>query len=248
MDSFLPKIRKLSAEKPIFWSVLVFVIAAVLVGLLSLLFYGTEFYEKYLLKAQGMLLELLILGAFVYWLNWLGERQRTIKRYLEEIKDYSEWLEPDATYRIVGNIKRLNREGVTQINLEGACLKGAFLWEANLAGANLKGTNLEGALLVKANLRGAILENANLKEASLSKADLTGASLWEAELCDAFLGKANLTEANLRGANLLGTDLLQADLAATELAGAIYNSETNWPKGFNPRITRAVLVENRVTK
>ncbi len=108
-----------------------------------------------------MSFDLLIFGLFLLWLTKPGEKRRerdlNIQRYQEEIEDYLGWDEKEAMYRIVGNIKRLNREGITNIYLKKANLKGADLHKANLEGANLTDARLEaeGGGLTDANLEGA---------------------------------------------------------------------------------------------
>ena len=45
-------------------------------------------------------------------LERLGEKRRNIKRWQEEIDDFRGWNSEEAKFRIVGNIKRLNRNGI----------------------------------------------------------------------------------------------------------------------------------------
>ena len=97
------------------------------------------------------------------------------------------------------------------------------LINADLSGADLSGADLTGADLRKADLREADLRGADLREADLREANLSGANLFEANLRGADLIGANLFEANLRGADLIGADL----------RGAIANSSTKFPDGFN---------------
>ena len=54
------------------------------------------------------------------------------------------------------------------------------------------------------------------------------------DLSRADLRYAPLQGADLRGANLEGADLRWANLNGADLHGAIYNSSTHWPDGFNP--------------
>jgi hypothetical protein len=242
-----------SANHPIKLAVLIFLLAFTIITILSFRFYGLAFYENILVEAHGMLFDLLIIGVFVYWLNSLGERRQTIERYREEIEDYLGWQEAEATYRIVGNIRRLNREGVSDILLREANLGGADLLGVTLVEANLKGANLKGANLGEATLRAADLGRANLGEATLVSVDLEKADLGEANLAGANLFSANLAGANLFSANLKGTNLFSANLKRanlrgaylgdTKLEGAYYNQKTVWPEGFNPTRAGAVFIE-----
>jgi len=111
-------------------------------------------------EAHGMLFDILVLGLLFSWLHNRGEKRRLIQRYTDEIDDFRGWEEEEAAKRIRGNIFRLNREGVHNINLNRCFLKGADLMEANLMGANLWEAVLEEADLMEANLTGAELMGA----------------------------------------------------------------------------------------
>ena len=232
-------LKRLSSESPLKLAILTFAIFFIIVTALSFRHYGSEFYENILIEAHGMLFDLFVIGVFVYWLNSIGEQKRQLdqrtERYQDEIEDYLGWDEPEATFRIVGNIKRLNRLGVSDIYLTHAYLRranlvGANLVEANLVEANLSGAHLSKAELLetdlrRANLSGAELletdlRRANLRGANLRGANLRGASLWGANLCGANLSKAELLETDLSGTDLSGTDLMGAELSGALLCGA----------------------------
>ena len=142
------------------------------------------FWGNILVEAHGMLFDLLVIGVFILWLNRLGERRQTIQRYREEIEDYLGWNEKEATYRIVGNIRRLNRESVSDIALSQAYLQGAKLGGADLHKADLWGANLHGAILLATDLCEADLIGANLRGANLHGAGLRGAKLGGARYND----------------------------------------------------------------
>ncbi len=91
---------------------------------------------------------------------------------------------------------------------------------ATLAGASLTGAALSGADLPYAAMRGADLQQADLRLADLTGADLRG---------------ADLRGVNLRGADLRGADLREARLNRADLNHAIYDSQTLWPSGYDPR-------------
>ena len=147
------------------------------------------FGEGLLIEAFGMILDILVIVIVIQWFNEKKEKARKIEQWKEEIDDYRGWDEKEATYRIVGMIRRLNKENVTRIDLSFCFLKGANLLVANLEWANLKYAKLEGADLWDANLEGAELGHTNLKGADLSFANLEGANLLAANL----KGVKNLT-------------------------------------------------------
>ncbi|TVM01205.1 MAG: hypothetical protein CV087_11180 [Candidatus Brocadia sp. WS118] len=210
-------------SSPILISTIVFLFCAILVvSLTSYYFqYDPEFLKNVLVEAHGMLFDILVIGILILWLNRRGEkefeRKRNIQRYQEEIEDYLGWDEKEAMYRIVGNIRRLNRLEVGDINLQGAYLEGADLWGVYLRQANLQEANLREAALQKADIQEAVLEGATLVEANLRRTNLAEANLYNANLYG-----AHLKGANLRGANLEIADLTKADFSGTNLKSAYF--------------------------
>jgi uncharacterized protein YjbI with pentapeptide repeats len=102
------------------------------------------------------------------------------------------------------------------------------LWRADLRGARLMGADLTCQELIETDLERADLRYAMLYKADLSGADLRGADLEGAELEQASVFAADLRGANLRGANLMIT---------------IYNRDTKWPTGFDPKTRGATFVD-----
>lgn len=164
------------------------------------------------------IIDVIIFGVLIVIFNRMRERRLDIKRWQEEITDYREWKEPEATHRIVGNVRRLNREGISDIILFKCFLMNANLSEANLKGAGLGEANLQAARLEDINLQGAELRETNLQEAKLLRANLQEAKLYEANLQGARLSWAKLQKADFYHANLKGADLEGADLREAKLA------------------------------
>ncbi|MCB0083104.1 MAG: hypothetical protein KDE47_19320, partial [Caldilineaceae bacterium] len=67
--SLKDRLEQLSADNPIELALIVFFAAFLLVVSLSFPYYSFAFYENVLVEAHGMLLDLLIIGVFVYWLD-----------------------------------------------------------------------------------------------------------------------------------------------------------------------------------
>jgi hypothetical protein len=111
------------------------------------------------------------------------------------------------------------------LDLSGAVLKRADLFEVRLGGINLRAADLEGAnlrdaILGGADLRGARLRDAILDGADLGSTDLNGANLNSAHLNSAHLRGADLSGARLREADLFNADLIHANLTGADLRGA----------------------------
>ena len=202
------KIAPLRADRPVLLSFLIFLILASIVGSLSWEYWQNEpeFLLNVLAEAHGVLLDLLLFGCLLLWFEQKAEKRRRVERYENAIADFLGWESEEAMHRIVGNIRRLNREGNAPESLKNAYL----------AGADLKGADLSEASLDGAVLRDADLQHADLSGVYFGTADLTGANLRKADLSGAHLGvfsgmvgsgdgqRTTLTDASLRAADLRG--------------------------------------------
>lgn len=243
-------IQKLTAwfiAKPIWAALLIFVPLLLIVDLLF--FEWPKGLNDVLIEAHGVVFDLLVFGVILAAYDHLRQKQQNIKRYREEIDDFRRWDEKEAMYRVVGNIRRLNREGVTKIDLSYCYLSGAMLKETDLSGANLSVANLKGANLSRATLTGANLSDANLSgadvrlanlakvniswanlsKAKLYRADLTMSDLTMADLTSADLSRANLASASLPGSILIGANLSEANLTGADLTAAnLTDADLSW--------------------
>jgi len=182
--------------------------------------------KSFWVNLHASIVEVFLLGLFITRFNKLNQDKRemeeNIKRWKEEIEDYLGWDEKEATYRLVGLIRRLSRNKVDRLVLYNAYLKEAYLWDAHLEGANLWGANLQSADLALAHLEGAVLTAAHLEGANLYYAHLHGAKLNSARMTGSNLFKANMVNADLRDAQLGG-----ARLEETCLTG-VYVNRLDW--------------------
>ena len=226
------------SEKPILTSTIVLLVLGVIVILASLPYYLENFHAFYgqvLAEAHGMIFDIAVIGILIFWLNKTGEKRSRIRNYKDEIDDFRLWESQEAAFRTVGNIKRLNRHKLYNIDLAHSYLVKTNLNYVRLIEANLNYANLFNSTLIDANLEGSRLnqtnfENCNMNQSMLSKSYASGASfkdtyLIKANFEKAFLIKANFTnaflmEANLRGAYLTGADFTNANLYKADFRGA----------------------------
>lgn len=225
-------------EKPLLTSSIVLVIVAVIVISLSLPYYISDFrsfWMQVLAEAHGMIFDIAVIGILLYWLNQNGEIRQRIRTYKDEIDDFRLWESDEAAFRTVGNIKRLNRHKIHEINLVNCHLVRTNLNYVNLKSSNLNSSNLSNSTLIETNLENTRLnqtnlENSNLNQANLKSAYASGANFKDAFLIKtqfegAFLIKTNfknafLMESNLRNSYLMGADFENASLYKADLRGA----------------------------
>jgi hypothetical protein len=149
------------------------------------------FWQGILTEAHGMFFDLLIFGVVLTTYETITEKQREIKRLLEEIEDFIDWEDREATFRISGCIRRLYKLGVRKFNLRRSNLSFTNLsWmnieKSNFAGSNLMGTtfqemnisnsnfslaNLENCFFLKSTINSIIVKDANLKNVRIAVVD-----------------------------------------------------------------------------
>lgn len=225
-------------EKPLLTSTLVLVAVTVVVLSLSLKYYLNDFdsfWAQILAEAHGMIFDIAVIGILIFWLNQNGQTRQRIRFYKDEIDDFRLWESEEAAFRTVGNIKRLNRHNIFEINLVNCFLTKTNLNYVNLKGSNMNSANISQSSMIEANLENTRLnqtnfENSNLNQANLKGAYASGANFKDAFLIktqfeNAFLIKANfnnayLMEANLSNSYLMGADLENASLYKADLRGA----------------------------
>jgi BTB/POZ domain-containing protein KCTD9 len=225
-------------ERPLLTSTIVLIMATILVISLSLKYYITdyeEFVKQVIVEAHGTVFDIAVIGILIFWLNQNGEIRQRIRTYKDEIDDFRLWESDEAAFRTVGNIKRLNRHKIHEINLVNCYLIRTNLNYVNLKSSNLNSANISNSSLIETNLEGARLnqtnfENSNLNQALLKSAYASGANfkdsfLIKADFENAFLIKADfenafLMEANMRNCYLMGANFANASLYKADLRGA----------------------------
>ena len=244
MSYFQQRAKKVSEvfnsiiEKPLLTSTLVLILVTVLVIGLSAPYYLNEFdtfVPQILAEAHGMIFDIAVIGILIFWLNQNGEIRRRIRTYKDEIDDFRLWESEEAAFRTVGNIKRLNRHKIHEINLVNCHLPRTNLNYANLTGSNVNSANISQSSLIESVLENARLNQTNFENSNLNGANLKGAYASGANFKDAFLIKANfenafliktnfnnafLMEANLQNCYLMGADFENASLYKADLRGA----------------------------
>ncbi len=225
-------------ERPILTNSIVLLVVLIFVILVSLPYYldpETDFLSGVLQEAHGMIFDIAIIGILIYWLNDRGRTRQFIRSYKDEIDDFRMWTSEEAAFRTVGNIKRLNRHNIYNINLVNCYLSRTNLTEINLTGSNLNSANLSSSVMPGANFENTRLnqtnfENSNLNNVSIKRAYASGANFKDAyliksDLSNSFLIKANFTnaymmEADLRGCHLTGAEFADANLYKVDFRGA----------------------------
>ena len=222
-------------QKPILTSFIVLGLLTILIIGLSLRFYLTDFdniYMNVLAEAHGMLFDILIIGILIYWLREIGEEKQRVRQYIDEIDDFRMWESEEAAFRNVGNIKRLNRHHINNIELVGCYLKKTNLNGVNLQGSNLNTADLSNAILIEANLSETRMNQTNFENANLNHALLKGTYASGSNFKDAFMIKADLQDAFLIKADFQNGFLMEANLSNCSLAECNFENANLYKANF----------------
>lgn len=228
-------------EKPLLTSSLVLVAVTIVVLALSLQYYIRDFdtfIQQVLAEAHGMIFDIAVIGILIFWLNQNGETRQRIRTYKDEIDDFRLWESEEAAFRTVGNIKRLNRHKIHEINLVNCYLPRTNLNYVNLSSSNMNSANISQSSLIESNLENARLNQTNFENSNLNQAILKGAYASGANFKDAFLIKAHFENAFLIKANFNNAFLMEADLKGCYVMGAdfenasLYKADLRGAKGL----------------
>ncbi len=170
-----------------------------LLGLLLLFLdykYGFQ-WRNIQIQAHTLLMNILVFGIFVIWVNKIRDRHNLKLRYHEEIENFRDWKADEAKYRILGSIKRLLKLGEKKIDVNSAYLSGVRLENYSFEDSNFFCTNLSDAFI---------------SGCTFKRVDFTGASFTNANIVRSSFHKCKLDRANFFGVVLFEIDFAGSDL------------------------------------
>jgi len=173
-----------------------------------------RFLRELLVDAHGKILDLVIVGIIVLWFNQRLRRRLDSIEYQDQIDSLRGWNNSEAGIRILHNVRRLNRNGITSIFLGNAVFDGLDLRRDGEPWASKRSADLTGSYAPNSSFRDAVLSGISLKEAYLQQANFTNAYCAWADFSGCLLLGANFTNAVLTGANFSGARHLKAEQLA----------------------------------
>lgn len=189
-----------------------FIITALFLAGVSM--FSTESWEDFIngihVELFGVLFDTLVLVLLYNWVSSLGERKREIKKNEEEIDDFRHWKSDEAKFRIIGNIKRLNRLKVTKLDLSFVDLSNPRIEKSQLIFSQI---NLTGSTFLRSNLSGLNMSNSEFNEIVDHNSEFV---------------KSGLLNAKFRGCHLQGTNFSGAFLHNADFTDSVFTSNTNF--------------------
>lgn len=149
----------------------------------------SEFWGGVLVEAHGMLLDIILFGIVLTLYENYHHKYSNIKHYKEEIDDHRRWNEPEPMFRIVGNLRRLIKAGVKNIDLNNCYLVDADLRELDLSSGVFRNSILRNAKFFSTNLKHSDFNGAQTYDADSSGADLSDTDFRNCHLADIVINK-----------------------------------------------------------
>ncbi len=182
-----------------------------------------SFIEGIQVEIFGILFDIILLVLLANWLNKKGEKKRRIEENENEIEDFRTWHSEEAKFRIIGSIKRLNRDNQYKINLTRVFLNGR-----SQPGGNSDLTNL--------NLTKSIFSKTEGQYCNFSNTMMDG-------IQDHYSNFNNSTfiRTSIKDAHLQGTNFKHAYLNDTKFNNSVITAQVNFDnaKLLNPDFTNA---------
>jgi len=235
-------------SNPLKTAIFVFISVALITIILSLSYYSNDFYENVLVELHGLVLDLLVIGTIVLWIDLRRAKSNEINRNIELIQDFSAWHSDESAIRVFGAYNRLRKFGVVH-PLVSHYLNNIHSGAANFSTSNLISSDFTSCRLPDADFRFSRLKYTIFAAASLQGADFRGANLFEADMrgCDLTFAKfsetiiqavkfdrsTTLDRTNLKDAYLYELDLRTTNLDRVDLRGVRWQSVL-FPPNFSP--------------
>jgi uncharacterized protein YjbI with pentapeptide repeats len=183
-----------------------------------------QFKEQIIYASYGMLFDIAIIGILITWLNERKEKKHRVQSYINEIDDFRNWASEEAMFRTVGNIKRLNKNNITEMNLVDCTLRNINLNYTNLTGSNLNNADISSSSLIEIKLNNCRLNQANFENSNLNGSEFLEAYATATNFKDSFLIKSNFSKAYLIKTNFENAFLIEANLSGAIVADANFKN------------------------
>lgn len=208
--------------------------------------YEKDFWENILVEAHGMVIELVIVGVLVIWLDSRRSTNSEIVRLNEDLVDYAQLDFPEINVKKLGHIKRLNAAGIMQINvqnlaLNGLNVRGICIRNSKTIGLKVSNGTVSSSSFINVQMRSSNFENTTIKNSKFENCNLLKSKFGNAtckgisfsnsviervDFINCNLQSSNFSNCDMRGVKLEGANLKQCsfqgatNLDATEIAKA----------------------------
>lgn len=174
--------------------------------------------EDILVEAHGLLFDIVIFGILFTIYEKTRNDSSEVTKLLEELNNIKTLDDKEAVYRKVGIIKKLNKLGLSQIELSGYYLEGA----------ELIGVNLENCNISEANLTNAIISGSSFTNCKFSNSILSNCNASGCQFVDCNFTNCSLDNIDFSGAKASSTTIISSDFQSSNLSMSNFSDCVLW--------------------
>lgn len=199
--------------------------------------YSKSFFEGVLGNAHGGIIDILLVSVILYWFDRRRTAKEDIARHEQTLSDLKLYRANDASYHVLGTIRRLLALGVKKLQLSELSLTGVEIKEIEFSDSNFHATiftdsHLSHVIFDRCDCEAAIFagakfEHINLKNSNFRRAKFQDATLKGVDFTTCIIEGSNFTNANLRSANFRGVDCRGVDFKNADLQSANFLEALN---------------------
>ena len=199
--------------------------------------YDKEFWENILVEVHGILIELTVIGVLIIWLDSRRNKNTEIIRLNEDLEDYAQLDFPEINVKKLGHIKRLNKAGITAINIQnlvlnGLHIRGLIVRSSKMIGLKVTSGTISNSCFFDVQMRSANFENSIIKNTKfdksiLLKSNFSSSSCKGVSFKDTSVERADFTNCNLQSAIFVNSDLRGVKLQGANLKQCSFQGASN---------------------
>ncbi|WP_136248434.1 pentapeptide repeat-containing protein [Halomonas borealis] len=180
--------------------------------------YDRSFWVGLLVNLHGSVLELGVFGFLILWADSKRSISQEVKRFREDLSDYSFLDFDEVNLKKVGSIKRLNELGVYDIDVQNLCVN-----RSSLKGLVFESTRMIGLKAEGARIQNVVFRDVKMRSSRFSGSRISGSSFEGCHLYKTSFTPLDDKEAELRGVSFKGSVLERSDFTRAGLQNVNFN-------------------------
>jgi uncharacterized protein YjbI with pentapeptide repeats len=187
--------------------------------------YEKDFWENILVEAHGMVIELVIVGVLVIWLDSRRSANSEILRLNEDLVDYAQLDFPEINVKKLGHIKRLNAAGVMQINVQNLSLNSLNVRGVNICDSKIIGLKISNGMVSNSSFINVQMRSSNFESTTIKSSKFENCNLLKSKFSNAICKGINFSNSvvervDFNNCNLQSSNFSNCDMRGVKLVGA----------------------------
>ncbi len=185
-----------------------------------------EFWNGVLVEATGFLFDIFLFGILFTVYDSISNKKRLIEKYRNEIDFFRTWNSKESSHRISGNLRLLNKQNISKLNLEicrmselnliGVNLSGSYFHHTEFDYINFAWSDFSSSEIIFSEFDNCTFNNVNFQGIVIEKS----CSYFR----NCYLADSNFKNSNLAGVSFKNCILSGADLSNSNIHGTLFSN------------------------